>query len=70
MNEFAGTRLASDFKLCIVHVNGDDTSTVKCGCGDCAEAYAATAKDRDGLVFGNAPASRGVETDRRPGSDT
>jgi hypothetical protein len=38
---------------------------VKCGGGDCAEPYAATAKDRDGVVFGNAPASRGVETDRQ-----
>ena len=28
--------VASDFELDVIHVDGDDTSTVKCGCGDCS----------------------------------
>ncbi len=64
MDELSGTCLSSDFELSVVHVNCDDTSTVKCGRRDCTKPYAAAAEDRDGIVFGNASACCGVEPHR------
>src|SRR5580704_12542147 len=63
MDELGGAGLASDFELGVVHVNRDDTCTVKCRRGDCAESYAAAADDGDGVVLGNASAGCDVEPD-------
>ena len=63
MDELCGARLASDFEFCVIHVDRDDSGTVKCGCRDGAEPDAAAAEDRDGVVFANASAICGVEPD-------
>src|SRR5882724_364991 len=63
MDELGGARFASDFELCVVHVDRDDAGAVKCRCGDGTEPYAAAAEDRDGVVSGDASASCGVVAD-------